>query len=213
MSCPRSFLPVLATGVLIAFSAGCATRGYVRSQVEELRGSVDAQVSQMQKDLAEVRNTSEAAMARAEEAFGTAGENRDLALGKSGFHEVTQSTVYFAFNSDELSGDAKAILDTLSGQIMERPDLLVDIYGFTDTKGSDHYNYELGQRRANVALRYLATRTPGQLHRYAAVSFGNAQSAGDSTNEARAQARRTVVSLIERIPIPTQPPQADLTER
>jgi len=203
---------VCGVGVVAALNAGCATKGYVRSQVDELRGSVDSQMSQMQQEVAEVRNSSDQALARAEQAFGAAGESRDLALGNAGFNEVTRSDVRFAFNSDELSGEAQGALDQLATQIMDRPDLLVDIYGFTDSRGSDQYNYDLGQRRANAALRYLAGRTPGQLHRFAAVSFGKDPDEVDSSREGRAQARRAVVSLIERVPLSTRAQQPSVTE-
>jgi outer membrane protein OmpA-like peptidoglycan-associated protein len=124
-----------------------------------------------------------------------------MALGKLGYHEVTQATVNFAFNSDELDQKSGAILDDLAQQIANRPELLIDVYGFTDRTGPDQYNFGLGLRRAQAVERYLVDKTPGQLVRYAAISYGKTKPVGDqSTKESRADNRRVVVSLIERVP-------------
>lgn len=199
----RIALPtLLAGGVLfVALSAGCATRGYVRSQVGEARTSIGQQVDQVQKDLATVRNSVDQATARADQAFSAAGESRDLALGKIGYHEVTQATVNFAFNSDKLDEKAEGTLEGLTQEIMTRPELLIDVYGFTDRSGPDEYNFGLGLRRAQAVERYLVDKTPDQLVRYAAISYGKSKPMGDqSTKESRAENRRVVISLIERVP-------------
>ena len=192
----------VATGVLfVVISAGCATRGYVRSQVGEARSQLGQQVDQVQKDLATVRNSADQATARAEQALSAAGESRDLALGKMGYHEVTQGTVNFAFNSDMLDEKSAGVLDGLAQQIQNRPELLVDVYGFTDRMGPDQYNFGLGLRRAQAVERYLADKTPDELARYAAISYGKTKAIGDQrTKESRADNRRVVVSLIERVP-------------
>lgn len=201
-------LSFAAMGFVILLGNGCATRGYVRSQVAELRQSTDGQMDQVRKEIADVRNSSDQALARAEQAYGAADASKAIALGNAGFREVTQSTVFFATNQDGLSDETKATLDELARQIADRRDLLVDIYGFTDPRGSDQYNYDLGQRRANAVLRYLVAKSPGQLHRFAAVSLG--KDAMAASQQSWAQARRVVVATIERTP-PTsnnEPPQA-----
>ncbi len=199
----RFALPTLIVGgvMFAVLSAGCATRGYVRSQVGEARTQIGQQVDQVQRDLATVRNSVDQAQARADQAFSAAGESRDLALGKLGYHEVTQATVNFAFNSDKLDEKSEGTLDGLTQEIVSRPELLVDVYGFTDRTGSEEYNFGLGLRRAQAVERYLVDKTPDQLVRYAAISYGKTKPLGDqSTRESRADNRRVVISLIERVP-------------
>jgi outer membrane protein OmpA-like peptidoglycan-associated protein len=65
--------------------------------------------------------------------------------------------VPFGFNSATLSEDAKQILNKLGGALTS--ELLRDssflIEGHTDSKGSDAYNQQLSERRAEAAARYL----------------------------------------------------------
>jgi outer membrane protein OmpA-like peptidoglycan-associated protein len=199
----------LAAGLLVLGSLGCATRGYVRSQVRSVSDEMNGRITQVQDDLTQVRNSSDQALARANAAFGSADSARDLALGKTGFRVDDQATVYFRFDSARLGDDARAALDSLTTRIEDTPQLLIDVYGFADRVGSTRYNYDLGQRRADAVLRYLTEKTPGQLARYAAVSYGKDQASLKGDREQRARDRKVVVSLVERTaPGSGQAPQA-----
>lgn len=61
-----------------------------------------------------------------------------------------ESVVYFAQNSDVLTEDAKAILDTVNGK--------VKIDAYASPEGTEQYNKELSQRRANVVAEYLRAK-------------------------------------------------------
>jgi outer membrane protein OmpA-like peptidoglycan-associated protein len=73
---------------------------------------------------------------------------------------VTDSLVShaeFEFNSDHLTEDGKGHLDEF-GQALIRKDMPADgvlLIGHTDSLGSDDYNMELSERRAQAAKRYL----------------------------------------------------------
>jgi outer membrane protein OmpA-like peptidoglycan-associated protein len=196
----------------LVFSAGCATKGFVRNEMSTFREEMTQKTDQIAQDLDEVRNSADAARERADLAYGQVGEARDLALGKVGYREVGNHVVYFAFDSDEIDGTARGTLDLAGEQIRSRPDVLVDVLGFCDTRGSDRYNFDLGQRRANAVLRELtAQATPGQLGRYAGISYGRMSAAiGGEMPQEHAQQRRVVISLVERIPLEeVNPPQAE----
>ena len=60
--------------------------------------------------------------------------------------------VRFAFDSSELTNDAKTILDGI-GQ-----DAIVDIVAEATNEGSKDYNKKLSQKRANVVKSYLENR-------------------------------------------------------
>jgi hypothetical protein len=66
--------------------------------------------------------------------------------------KVNEWTVEFAFNSAELTNDAKAVLNSI-GQ-----DGIVDVFGYASPEGSEAYNKELSQRRANAVADYLKNR-------------------------------------------------------
>ncbi|MEO7965314.1 MAG: OmpA family protein [Gemmatimonadaceae bacterium] len=63
--------------------------------------------------------------------------------------------VYFEYDSDELSGDARAVLDAKLPIFRANAGLRVRISGHTDERGSDEYNLALGQWRAAAVKRYM----------------------------------------------------------
>ncbi|HYV65183.1 MAG TPA: OmpA family protein [Myxococcales bacterium] len=64
-------------------------------------------------------------------------------------------SVYFAFDSSEISGDARSVLMKGAGQAQTRRDLDLRIEGNCDERGTTEYNLALGQRRADAAKNYL----------------------------------------------------------
>jgi outer membrane protein OmpA-like peptidoglycan-associated protein len=193
---------ILSFVMLSAAAAGCASKGFVRGELDALRDEMSARDTELSASLEEVRNSSADALARAEAAAGSAGEAKDLALGRVGYEVVDSYTVQFALASDALSTESQAILDDAAGRIRLHGEYLVDIYGFTDRSGSSSSNLVLGQRRADSVLRYLASQEPGSLARFATVSFGEDRPAASA-----AASRRVEVNLIVRTA-----PQEEVTE-
>lgn len=62
---------------------------------------------------------------------------------------TSECVVYFAQNSDVLTDDAKRVLDSIKGNVR------IDAYA--SPEGTEEYNKELSQRRANVVAEYLRT--------------------------------------------------------
>lgn len=68
-------------------------------------------------------------------------------------------TVYFAFDSAELTPAAMAKLDTVASVLGQSAVVnSVDIVGYADTIGNTDYNYNLSRRRADSVRTYLASR-------------------------------------------------------
>lgn len=63
--------------------------------------------------------------------------------------------VYFAYDSDILDAEATQALESNAQWLRENPDISVLIEGHCDERGTDEYNYALGERRANSVLTYL----------------------------------------------------------
>jgi outer membrane protein OmpA-like peptidoglycan-associated protein len=200
MNQSRTTVGRLALGLLVpVLVAGCATKGFVRRQVDTLRQGEAQETARLDRSVEDVRNSSQQAMERAQIAYEMAREARDVALGKMGLEEIGQSNAPFEFDSDELSSAAQAALDRAAQILQEHPGALVDIYGFADQTGNTRYNLDLGRRRADAVLRYLADRAPGNLSRFASVSYGEEKPVGpNSTREGRAQNRRVLVSVLQR---------------
>ncbi len=67
-------------------------------------------------------------------------------------------TIYFEYDADALSDDARANLDAKIRIMNANPALRIRVSGHCDERGSDEYNIALGRRRAEAAKRYLADR-------------------------------------------------------
>ncbi len=64
--------------------------------------------------------------------------------------------IFFDFDQAALSDSAKATLQKNAGLIKEQvSDKTIQIAGHTDERGTEEYNLALGERRAQIAKRYL----------------------------------------------------------
>jgi peptidoglycan-associated lipoprotein len=86
--------------------------------------------------------------------------------------QLSPASVYFDFDSAELSADARAALQSFFDQAQQVPDRNVRIEGNCDERGTREYNLALGQRRADAAKKYL-TDLGLAANRVTTISFGN----------------------------------------
>lgn len=64
-------------------------------------------------------------------------------------------SVFFEFDSAQLTQDAQEKLTNVADILVKHPELKVRIEGNADERGSEQYNLALGQRRADAAKKYL----------------------------------------------------------
>lgn len=81
----------------------------------------------------------------------------------------------FEYGSDQLAEGARLSLMKLGFLIQRNPDSLFIIEGHTDTFGSDAFNLELSQRRANAVVGWLVSSLRLGTDRVRAVGMGEAQ--------------------------------------
>jgi hypothetical protein len=62
--------------------------------------------------------------------------------------------IYFDFNKSYIRPDAEVELDKLV-QIMKENPVKIELGTYTDSRGSDEYNLELSQKRAESVVRYI----------------------------------------------------------
>jgi outer membrane protein OmpA-like peptidoglycan-associated protein len=75
-----------------------------------------------------------------------------------------RDSMMFAFNSDQLQPSARVKVENLGRVISRYPQTIVQIAGFTDSKGSYEYNQQLSLRRAqNVANVLKAHHVPNKI--------------------------------------------------
>jgi outer membrane protein OmpA-like peptidoglycan-associated protein len=85
--------------------------------------------------------------------------------------------VNFAYNSAELTSDARITLDGL-GTALSDPrlaDFSFLIAGHTDAKGGDEFNQKLSERRADAVRNYIVARFKIASERLATKGYGKTQ--------------------------------------
>lgn len=80
-------------------------------------------------------------------------------------------TIYFAYDSDELTSEARQKLQNNAQVLKDHDRWNIVIQGHADERGTIEYNLALGQRRADAVRDYLATLGVDR-SRLRVVSFG-----------------------------------------
>ena len=86
--------------------------------------------------------------------------------------QLRNVSVFFEFDSAQLTKDAQEKLGTVADILVKHPELKVRIEGNADERGSGQYNLALGQRRADSAKKYL-DNLGVKTEQITAISFGS----------------------------------------
>jgi peptidoglycan-associated lipoprotein len=113
-----------------------------------------------------------------------------------------EERIFFAFDQSDLSAPARQLLTAKAEILRQVPSLSIRIEGHADERGSDEYNLALSNRRAAVALRFLASQgIPAE--RLGAAGYGEEQPLDSGDNESawarnrRAEFRVTAGNLAQ----------------
>ncbi|GBC60438.1 OmpA family protein [Desulfonema ishimotonii] len=209
---------VALTGVAVFGMTGCASKKYVDSQLNE---ALSAEISEVHTEMRQIRQDVDTHEQEIQELKVTAEEQEEKLNEKLGLiedalaraekanklskgkllYEVTISdeSVPFAYNKSELSEDAKAQLNIFAGVLIEEnDDIYIEIQGHTDNVGSEKYNLELGQARADAVRAWLREKHNIPLHKMSTFSYGESKPVAENdTAENRARNRRVVLLVME----------------
>ncbi|MCX7863999.1 MAG: OmpA family protein [Novosphingobium sp.] len=104
--------------------------------------------------------------------------------------------VTFDVDSSALKPEFRGTLDEIANSLRQYPDSLVDVYGHTDSTGSDQYNQALSERRASTVANYLVMRGVSAA-RIRSQGFGETMPiASNDTIEGRARNRRVEIKIV-----------------
>lgn len=154
------------------------------AQSESLRQQAEILRQQAEKDKAELR-------ARLLQQLNSILATRDSARGLI----ANMSDVLFRSGSFELLPAARERLAKVSGIILAYPSLHLAVEGHTDSVGSDEYNQNLSEQRAQAVRDYFVQQGIGA-GSIEAKGFGKTEPiASNDTPEGRAQNRRVELVL------------------
>ncbi|GGB72509.1 membrane protein [Flavobacterium suaedae] len=115
------------------------------------------------------------------------GEGIKLTLG--------ENSVNFDLNKSTLTSKAKANLDRLVPVFNEYPNTNIQVFGYTDSSGSDDYNLRLSEQRAASVVSYLTGKGLSS-SRFTTMGKGEADPIADNeTASGRAQNRRVEFAI------------------
>ena len=208
-----------------ALSLGCASKNYVRQQTTPLinkTNELDDLTAKNTKDIKDVDARAQAgieavntktaqvdqkAQAAAQQAT-QAQTLADTAVSRvdtlqttvanlDNYRVVTEASVHFAFNRDNLTKKAKDALDQLATDVNNTKGYIITVEGGADSVGSADYNYDLSQRRADSVIQYLASKYNVPAHKIYLIGLGKDKPVeSNKTSAGRAANRRVDVRLM-----------------
>jgi OOP family OmpA-OmpF porin len=121
-----------------------------------------------------------------------------LANMTDAYTESAKETVTFANNSATLNAAAKSALDKIASDLSgQSSGYMVELQGFTDSRGPEQYNIGLSQRRVESVERYLVGKNV-PLYRISVVGLGKENPVADNkTSKGRAENRRVEVRVLK----------------
>jgi outer membrane protein OmpA-like peptidoglycan-associated protein/tetratricopeptide (TPR) repeat protein len=94
---------------------------------------------------------------------------------------LSVKTLFFDFDSYNLTNESIATLEILKSTLVNYPDLKIEVAGYTDSKGSTDYNRKLAYNRVQAVISYLTTS--GILpSRFIKKAFGKSEFEALNTN-------------------------------
>ena len=126
----------------------------------------------------------------------TAGSGIDVTRDGDNLILNMPSNVTFATDSAAIQPQFQRTLSDVANTLSQYEKSYIDVYGHTDSTGSDSYNQSLSERRAESVANYLSNAGV-QRARLATRGFGESQPiASNSTEEGRAANRRVELKVV-----------------
>ena len=106
------------------------------------------------------------------------------------------SNITFGTDQDVIRAEFYRVLNSVAIVLREYNQTLVNVYGHTDSDGSDTYNQALSERRAVNVARYLVQQGTDQ-RRYHVVGYGEERPIASNATAQGKQANRRVEIQLE----------------
>jgi OOP family OmpA-OmpF porin len=109
--------------------------------------------------------------------------------------EIKLPGVVFATNSANLTPESDNVLHYAIDTLKKYPQMVIEVRGHTDNRGSDKLNLDLSQRRAESVMDYL--KAHGVTNTMTAKGYGKANPIADNkTADGRLENRRVALHIV-----------------
>jgi OOP family OmpA-OmpF porin len=103
--------------------------------------------------------------------------------------------VTFATDSANLNPESDVVLDTTIASLKQYPNLVIEVRGYADSRGSQEYNLKLTQRRSESVMQYLQSH--GLTNQMTAKGYGKEDPIADNaTKDGRLANRRVTLHIV-----------------
>jgi OmpA-OmpF porin, OOP family len=110
---------------------------------------------------------------------------------------IVLNNLFFDFDKAILRPESFPELDRIVELMKEKPSIKIEISGHTDTSGSELYNMNLSEKRANSVVQYLGDKSIGK-ERMAVLFFGESKPIdSNETKEGRERNRRVEFKILK----------------
>jgi OmpA-OmpF porin, OOP family len=228
---------IVLLAISTAAAVGCSSKNYVRQQttplinktnelddltakntnaIKDVDARAQAGIEQVNSKTAEVEQKAQAAGQQATQAQ-TLADNathrvdtlQNTVANLDNYRVVTETSVHFGFDKDNLTKQAKEALDQLANDVPNTKGYIITVEGGTDSVGSEDYNYGLSERRADSVIQYLAAQHNIPAHKIYLIGLGKDKPVDDNkTRDGRAKNRRVDVRLMTNTAEGSTPAQA-----
>ena len=141
------------------------------------------------------RQEREAALAQLQQALGQIAETRRTAMGL--VMTLDSKSIRFDFDKANIKPEYRDILNRIAGIMMTLNGYTIAVYGYTDDIGTQTYNLQLSQRRAEAVRDFLVqTGIPSTIMSTKGFGKSDPRVPGDS-EQARAANRRVEIAIVD----------------
>ena len=156
---------------------------------------LEAQVAREEAD--RVRQQREAELDRMQKALSQIAETRRTALGL--LMHLGEDTLKFDFDKATLRHANRELLSRIAGVLLTSKGYRVDVFGHTDDIGTEEYNLNLSQRRAQSVRNYLV-EAGIESEIISTKGFGKSSPrVPGTTSAARAANRRVEIAIVDSV--------------
>ena len=152
--------------------------------------------SQATQQAEKYRQEREAELAQLQEALGQIAETHRTALGL--VMTLDSKSIRFDFDKANIKPEYRDILNRIAGILMTLKGFSIAVYGYTDDIGTQTYNLQLSQRRAEAVRDFLvqAGISPAAITSIKGFGKADPRVQGDS-DQARSANRRVEIGIVD----------------
>ena len=167
-----------------------------QAQLAQQQAAAEQQkANQATQQAEEYRQEREAALGQLQQALGHIAETRRTAMGL--VMTLDSKSIRFDFDKANIKPEYRDILNRIAGIMMALKGYTIAVYGYTDDVGTQTYNLQLSQRRAEAVRDFLVQAgIPSTIMSTKGFGKSDPRIKGDS-EQARAANRRVEIAIVD----------------